>query len=56
MGLVYDAPTAESGLGAGLQGEGDKEAFPQGRLNVALPGGATSCLRLGLEDGRGRGC
>lgn len=39
MGLVYEAPPAESGLGAGLQGEGDKETFPQGRQNVALPGG-----------------
>ena len=36
-GLVYDAPTAESGLRAGLQREGDKETFPQERLDEALP-------------------
>lgn len=28
VGLVYDAPTAESGPGAGLQEEGNKESFP----------------------------
>ena len=43
-GLVYDAPTAESGLRAGLQGDGDKETFPQERLNEALPWGAGCTL------------